>query len=693
MVPLRLLGASLLVTLLGVAAAEQFVRGSTARSLLSLTSSSFSPVHGAERELAVSQFGSMSTERLAAASVQENSEFVYVAGETLGALPGHVNVGLKDVVAMKLNSDTGAQVWHAQLGSVGNDAVCWVGLGAGEASVFLAGTTAGSLPHSGSHGADDGFVVKLSAADGSVQHVVQLGTSAHDSLFGATVSHSGAHVYAVGNTGGSLDGFTFRGQRDAVIFKLGAADLTTVWHTQTGTIQRDFWRAVTMGATDNWLYVAGHTQGAMSGANLGSFDMVVARVAAATGTTSWVQQLGTPQADFVFALAFASGRAIVAGSTAGSLPGFAGSGVADAAVVALDAATGAPSWYYQLRRVGSEEQVTSLAVSHGGDYLVASGSTTGALPGQVRAGETDAMLITLHPGNGSVAWFGQVGSQAQDEAGLAATDRRGRVFLPLGTAGALAGAAQAGNGDFALVRVQDAALRTDFAPEVGAELADLYVNFSEPVNVTLPADLFVDGHTAAEDLVRAGVVEVVSGGQAGGQVGIQFVAGAAPGEDRVEGACTLTGDAVLRVTLSARDEAQSWTATSFFIHHTDDRPGEPDAGRTRGVYVALAAAAVVVLSGVGLIMHTRTSVTDRGLVHLGTPGATPDGGEQATPAGMASLAADVAEAAGADEEKVAAASAGGAAEGAGEGAAAEKKEEEEDDSATLGAAFCVGLFA
>jgi hypothetical protein len=83
---------------------------------------------------------------------------MYVAGNTTGALPGHVNAGDYDVFVRKYDVK-GDAAWTKQFGSRAHDEL--LGIAVDASGVYAAGVTEGALPGQRSRGSDDAFVVKL----------------------------------------------------------------------------------------------------------------------------------------------------------------------------------------------------------------------------------------------------------------------------------------------------------------------------------------------------------------------------------------------------------------------------------------------------------------------------------------------------------------------------------------------------
>lgn len=220
------------------------------------------------------------------------------------------------------------------------------------------------------------------------------------------------------------------------------------WTRQFGTASDDRAYAAAIDATGR-VVVAGSTAGALEGTNAGEADAYV-RVYAADGTSAlWTRQFGTAGSEYAYGVATdPTGAVVVTGSTTGALEG-ANLGLEDVFVRAYDG-DGTERW---TRQFGTASCDTGYAVAATHDSrVVVVGSTSGALEG-TGAGAVDG-FVRVFDGAGDLRWTRQFGTPAADFAlGLAvATD--GRVLVAGPTTGDL-GAPNAGGFD-AFLRAYDA---------------------------------------------------------------------------------------------------------------------------------------------------------------------------------------------------------------------------------------------
>src|SRR5690606_29799692 len=95
---------------------------------------------------------------------------------------------------------------------------------------------------------------------------------------------------------------------------------TILWTQQFGSTLNDYVRDVAVDDEDN-VYVAGYTEGPLDGSNLGMLDAYV-RKYDSNGNVQWTRQFGTSQTEYALGVAVeASGNVYVAGLTQGALSG------------------------------------------------------------------------------------------------------------------------------------------------------------------------------------------------------------------------------------------------------------------------------------------------------------------------------------------------------------------------------------
>lgn len=159
------------------------------------------------------QFGTSNPD--SGVSVSADGSSVYVAGHTDGAFPGHFNSGGSDVFVRKYDP-SGSVLWTRQFGTSANDADQRA-VSADGSGVYVAGHTLGTLPGQTNSGSQDVFVRKYDPS-GNELWTLQFGTSGNDTGYGVAATAAGA--YAAGLVAGTLPGQTSAGGNDAYLVRI-----------------------------------------------------------------------------------------------------------------------------------------------------------------------------------------------------------------------------------------------------------------------------------------------------------------------------------------------------------------------------------------------------------------------------------------------------------------------------------------
>ncbi len=316
---------------------------------------------------------------------------VVIVGTTQGDLFTTTNGG-EDAFVAKLNGTTGAEMWGVHVGTTGGDEGEAVALDA-SGNVYIAGITDGGFQGFTNAGNVDAFAAKLAGSNGDVAWVYQIGSGSADRAFGIAIASTG-HVVLGGLAAGALPAQSkpFGSGTHAFVVRLTAAgqhDWTRQFGSDSTAPPYDVSaRRVAVGPGDD-VWVVGETRTKIGNDDhAGGGDVFVARLAAATGATTWLRQVGTPEVDRPRGLALgADGTSWVVGLTQGDFH-VPVRGAEDAFLVAFD-----PSGV-TLRRdqIGSDESDQANAVALGsGGVVVLAGETDGTLGAQ-SFGDSDAFV-------------------------------------------------------------------------------------------------------------------------------------------------------------------------------------------------------------------------------------------------------------------------------------------------------------
>ena len=214
----------------------------------------------------------------------DNFGHVYLAGTTSGAL-GANNQGATDAFLVQLDT-IGNLLWTRQFGTADTDMGKDVAVDAA-GYIMLAGHTMGALS-GGNAGGFDAFLARYDVS-GTRMWLRQLGTSGDD-LANSVAIDNLSQIYLAGETTGSL-GDVNQGQADIWAARYDSQG-NRIWLTQSGTVSQDTANAVAVDAACN-VYLAGITQGNLSGANFGGDDAYTLQYSQLPTVLSFTPNSGT----------------------------------------------------------------------------------------------------------------------------------------------------------------------------------------------------------------------------------------------------------------------------------------------------------------------------------------------------------------------------------------------------------------
>jgi len=345
-------------------------------------------------------------------AVAVDSTGVYIAGGVgiNGELPGQTNVGSGDGYVEKYDF-AGNLVWTRQFGTP--TPTYANGVVAAGGGVYVVGTAAGTFPGQTQDFSNDAYVIKYDQ-DGKQQWIREFGTTEDDYAFGAAADSSG--VYVVGQTIGSLPGFTQLGGGDVFIRKYDPNG-TELWTRQFGSSGGD--RANAVAVSSAGVYVAGDAGGIFPNAQVESdfYNFFVSKFDAA-GNLLWTRQFGP--GDHARGVAADNTGVYVVGDVQGKLPGQTPSGGYDAWVRKYDL-DGNIAW---TRQFGTGLSDIAYAAAADGTGVYVAGGTYRALPGQTNSGGIDSYARKYDP-SGNEIWTNQFGAPGDDHAAGAAANATG----------------------------------------------------------------------------------------------------------------------------------------------------------------------------------------------------------------------------------------------------------------------------
>jgi uncharacterized protein (UPF0548 family) len=365
---------------------------------------------------------------------------VYVVGITQGSLPGHAGSGTDEAFVVKYDPQ-GNVLWTRQFGN--GNGVGLHGVAVDATGVYVVGGSCGSRLGEPLTGESFGLVRKY-ARDGREIWTRQFlsGTSACLAAEGVAADASG--VYVVANEELIPPGEVSRDDVDVTVRKYDP-DGDELWVRTLRTPEQDLGSGIaTDGAT---LYVVGTTRGTLPGQPRWRGYDAFAAAFDPNGVELWTRQFGTEHEDMGFAVAADASGVYVAINTNGEFPAQTTQGDWDAVLRKYDA-SGTDLWTTQFG-TASAEYLTALSAADGGLFVY--GYTSGALPGQVSAGNYDPFL-RRYDANGGETWTHQFGTGSMEEGrGLAVS--ASAVYAGGATYGTLPGEVSSGGSDAFLVKI------------------------------------------------------------------------------------------------------------------------------------------------------------------------------------------------------------------------------------------------
>lgn len=201
-------------------------------------------------------------------------DIIYLAGASFGPWESHsYQGGSSDAFIVALDAQ-GNSLWTRQIGSRGDDWARAVAVGqSGE--VYVAGEVGAEIEGSSFAGGPSDVFLRKYFADGTLAWTKLLGSAGSDTANAISVAEDGS-IYVIGTTYGSLDGGLNLGGDDVFVAKYlpnGALE----WVLQTGTPANDAGLAIA--TLTGSLVIAGYSEGSFGGqTNKGMSDTFVANV-------------------------------------------------------------------------------------------------------------------------------------------------------------------------------------------------------------------------------------------------------------------------------------------------------------------------------------------------------------------------------------------------------------------------------
>ena len=317
---------------------------------------------------------------------------IYVSGSTNGSLDMEVNSGSYDAFVVKYNPD-GTKVWTRLMGNGGGTFAKALAVDF-DGAIYVGGSASGRLPLDGQwfdRGEGDAFISKYNQ-DGTKAWTRGLGTSRYDSINAITIGLDGS-IYASGETGGSVDGQPFNSGHFLTKF---SSDGTKVWTRMLGSSLglglSNFPNSITTGL-DGFIYICGYTDSSMDQQPSSKGRDAFLTKYSTDGSKIWAILIASDKSDLAYALATGlDGSIYISGTTEGALDGQTALGSNDIFVTKYRP-DGTKVWTLQ---TGTTTYDFAYALTTGLDESIyVSGATYGPLDGSVNNGDSDAFVFKL----------------------------------------------------------------------------------------------------------------------------------------------------------------------------------------------------------------------------------------------------------------------------------------------------------
>lgn len=242
---------------------------------------------------------------------------------------------------------------------------------------------------------------------------------------------SNNNIYVIGNTVGSIAGYSNNGEHD-IIFGKFDSNGNQIWSKQIGSNTFDFGYSITSDV-NGYVYIAGYTWGTIAGATSnGHHDIILAKYDD-LGNQIWIKQVGTFTEDVAFSMVLdVDGNIYIAGNTVWSI------------LLAKYDNNGNEVW---TRNFGSsgEDYARSIAIDSQGNIVI-TGVAGSNLSGNTSNGSND-VFVAKYDSNGNEIWVRQFGTSDDDRGYSVTIDNLNNVYVTGTTLGSFAGYSNQGNFD------------------------------------------------------------------------------------------------------------------------------------------------------------------------------------------------------------------------------------------------------
>ena len=347
----------------------------------------------------------------------DSDDNIITTGFTEGDLSG-TRVDAWELIVVKFDP-SGNQLWAQQLNTGGGATNVSSGSGVVVDSVnniIVGGYALGDFDGSNNTITYWDYVLAKFSPSGSTIWRRQFGQSDMDRLYnGGNIAIDGSdNVYITGQTSDNNIHVYKYDPSGAQLWDVDISSSNGGYDEGTGVVVD----------SQNNIYVAGSTDGDISGENAGDFDAVVIKLTTA-GEIQWIKQMGNADYNFVHAITCdGSNNVYITGSTYGALPGETSVGDGDIFIVKLDG-DGSILWNQQVGSADYDQATAITTDAYNNVYVVAQ---TYAAITQNYAGDSDIFIIK-YDSAGTEITRAQLGTATEDVPHGIAIDSANHVII------------------------------------------------------------------------------------------------------------------------------------------------------------------------------------------------------------------------------------------------------------------------
>ncbi len=398
---------------------------------------------------------------------------VNIAYQTAGTVSGGTLLGGSDIVMAQISqpvvNPANYVAWVKELTAM-NTSAAEGGMRLKSDALgnsYIVYTTAGTVSGGTLRGSTDIVLVKVSSGGVLqwVRQVASINTSAAEATPSIAVDRDG-NSYITYTTAGTVSGGTYLLNNDIVVARFNTNG-NLVWikaNTTFSTTTTEAAPSIALDPTGTNVYISYHTFGTTSGGiQVGNGDIVVSKIATATGLITWIRQLAilnTTGTEGNASIAVDSaGNSYVIYQTGGTVSGGTYLGNTDVVISKLDT-NGIVAWVkqpFQINTSLTESSPFSIAVDAGNNVYVAYTSTGTVSGGTFMGGATPGdVVVSKLNSNGVLQWVREqniFNTTSNEWEANVTVDPFGNAYVVYAAGGTVSGGTNLGPSDITILKL------------------------------------------------------------------------------------------------------------------------------------------------------------------------------------------------------------------------------------------------